>query len=251
MLNKVIGMIGIGLQVFILTGCAVVGSSKVDTSAIRTSYKAVYDGATQELNYSATFMVGDGFGTYVILEGGSEVEVDDRPLSIETSIFNDVSYIAQLRPAPLSELTKDHHFVFVSAKCEGAACGSSPQTFQNTFRFPNAIALADSQKKVANTLSPFAVSWVLKDKIQSHESVYAQLSRETSSGISRRSAYASHANGASGVVIFTTQDLASFGAGPAELQICREYYSSSIQAPAAGGDLTTRYCSGKTDISVD
>jgi len=241
----------IGLQMLLFTGCAVVGSSKVDPSTIYTTYKAQYDARLRELSYSASFQVGEGFATEVMLDGGSDVRIDGASMSIETSILNQISYTSTYRNVNSEELNKTHTFVFTNTRCQESTCSGTGETFQNTFRLPSAIALAKIKTQTPSRATALTLTWATADTIRTRESVYAELSRNTSEASSSRTAYASHPSGSSGNVTFSTEDLVSFGPGPAELRVCHEYYSSSIQAPAAGGSLRLLYCSEAIDINID
>ncbi|OFZ22000.1 MAG: hypothetical protein A2X94_16215 [Bdellovibrionales bacterium GWB1_55_8] len=251
MLHKVIGLFG---AVFFLSGCAVVGSSKVDPSAIQTSYRASYSEQSGRLSYEATFQVGDGFGTYVQFDDGSEVKIDSQLMVLSDTLFNQISYIASVSSvAPgADDLTKTHVFSYKNAQCQQGACGTSSEIFQNSFRIPARVFIAEEQDKTASPQAAFLVHWGTSDRIQSNERIYAYISQPTTQGGERQhSRIASNAQGSSGVIEFAALDMANFVTGPAEVWVCREGYSSSIQSPSEGGSLSAGYCSKRVSLNID
>src|SRR4051812_5469127 len=76
----------------LLSGCEMENATSVDQERIYTSYGISYDAFEQKLRASATFYFGGPTGTYLILDGQSDVQIDGTSLQKETTFLNQVSY---------------------------------------------------------------------------------------------------------------------------------------------------------------
>ena len=249
MLHKMIGLLGVG--VLFLSGCAVVESSKVDPSAVQTTYRASYDEQNRELSYQASFQVGNDLGTYVRFDDGSEVRIDSRAMMVE-DFLGMISYRATLKSPSSEELSKTHTFAYKNVQCQGGACGNPSDVFQNSFRLPGRIFVDEAQDKTASLKAPFVVRWRVADQVGSGENISATLrqggSRSADEHVSTISDLS--VQGASGTVIIPLETMAKLTLGSAEIWICRESVLREIESPSDDGRLTTEYCSKRASLKI-
>jgi hypothetical protein len=240
--EKMMKRVGIGgllaAIAFFGSGCAVVGSSQVDPSTVWTKYAASFDAGSGQLELSATFTVGGEFGTFLELDGPSEVRADDAVMTEEKGIFNDVHYVRRVS-ATAEDLLHDYRLTYVN---------NAGQSFANLIRAAGDVAIGAGQAAQASLRARYLARWEARDPVRAGETVTATLTRTGPEGGGSALKTATDP-GSTGQIVFEPEDLATIGAGPARLTICRSISREPAEAPK-GGRIESSYCSAPFALTV-
>jgi hypothetical protein len=236
------------LLLWIGSGCAKTSSSDVNPSQIYTAYEATYryggagypaDSATPILKVTATFNVAGSTGTYVQLDGQSQVSVNGSVLTENEDIINQVTYVREKDGASDSDAGAAFSFVYTD---------NDGKQYQNTLTLPPPALIANAAGSIYSLSSALRVYWSASTAVASSETLIAYL--EKVDGTYVVSSQSDASSGTAGQIVIDVTSLQPATPGAALLSVCRSRYGSPAQAPAAGGSITVTRCSPKVPVTL-
>lgn len=216
-----------------LAACSNVDSSQVVPTEIHTSYATEYSDDDGMLRVTAHFAVGGSLGTNVVLDEGSYVTFDGERLRRDIGIVGTVAYgYERFRPGH-DELSAFHELEYVDNR---------GRIYRNSVRLPSAIQV---QVMPVAPGADIAVRWTSDESLDPQESISASLTPR--SGVDPVFA-SDNLGGRDGWVYFRRGDWEKHAGREVLLNLCRRRSTSGINAPSAGGFLSTHYCARKIPV---
>lgn len=227
----------------LVSGCAKELSSKVAQDRIYTDYRLVYDDTSRELKGTATFYFGNSTGTFLELDGASQVTFDGTLMTKNVTLLNSVSYESTLGSPSASQLSGDHTFVYTNN--DGVKYTNSLRGL-GTLKSQYPASVSSAASLVFSWTSSY--EWK-KDWLQLR---YSGRRTDTNKDVSGSEPVPIPSYGATtGVVTVTADHLKAWGPGAFKVQICRETSDVTLaQATAAGGAMSAKTCDSKSEVKV-
>lgn len=217
----------------IFTSCGQVSSEDIEQDIIKTNYFLNYDAQTTQLEASGSFTIGGISPTYVVLDGSSNLKVNNVSATFDINLFGQVSYVYKKNTTHNTAV--NYQFKYTNR---------DDDIFTNNITLPSAVSLT-ALTSIESTES-LSVSWNVTEPSDQAGSMIM---------------YLSHDNGSitkildeglvTGLEEFTIEELLLLRGQKVSIRICRSKYNNTIQHPGSGGSISSRYCSIKKQVTLN
>lgn len=232
--------------ILLATGCAKTTSSNINQGQIYTAYEATYryggpgyttDSSTPILRLSATFNVAGPTGTYVQLDGQSQVTVNGSTMTENQDLINQVFYTHEKDAAVEADAQQSYAFTYTD---------NDGKQYQNTLSIPPTITVANAASTSYSLAAPLHISWSAPTPVATSETLTGYV--EKTDGSYFVSSQSGTVSGNSGDIIVGSDSLGTATAGNAMIYVCRSRSGVPAQAPSVGGSISVTRCSPKIAV---
>lgn len=215
--------------------CARDNSSNVNQQRVYTHYSLNYDMSSSKVEGVSRFNFGGSTGTYLQLDGNSNVTFNGEKMDMVNGAFNDVYYtktVSASAPAGTRE------FVMVYTDNNG-------KTFENKFLIVNLTLTSSPATAVIS--NGYEIAWS-SPSVNEESEIQVTFTKNENTSISAYQKVPSKI--ASGTMLVSPEKLRELGAGTSSVKVCREIFYPSITAPEVGGDAHSKSCAPTFTVSV-
>lgn len=234
MFTKTLQTLGLGLGLWLLSGCSTATESCVDVNQDRIyqSLSSSYDVTTNTTSVSARMTFGDSSGTTLAMKGNckvihSQYSLSEGALAELTGTSYNGSATGQLL---------DHTFTFTD---------NDSKSYTNSFSI-GTIAFNGSSFTLSKSTDS-TVAFDLVPALGSGESIYLRVQDESDSS----NQYAFTSTSSASPITVKATDLVRIVAGTKRMQLERRITGSLTQAASAGGSTAATYVSAWVAVTVN
>jgi opacity protein-like surface antigen len=225
--------------VVLVVGCSIVDSDQVSPDTVYMSWWGQYSEDQARMEWSATYMVGGGYCTYLELTGRSNSTVNGESMAPHHGILNTIDYEWSRVFAQASSPQQTYVLQYTD---------TAGKAYSNTVSLPPRPWVDSAQNtNVSLSSKNYDVKWDTASSVGGSDTLQATISM---TGVTV-TAYEDDPAGASGKLRFKKEQLSQLKPGSARLRICVTRSSGLSQVPPRGGNLSLSYCSVSTGLKID
>ncbi len=216
----------------LFVSCGKVSSEDIEQDIIKTNYSVVYDQETSQLEASGTFTIGGLNPTYVVLDGTSNLKVNNQSTSFDINLLGQVSYLYK-RSIPFNQ---NVNYQFKYTNRDG-------DEYVNSINLPSSVSFETPVSIETN--QDLVVRWDVSQSSDSATSMSLYIDHENGSLF-----YSLDESLSNGELEVKSQDLMLYIGQTISIRICRTKSTSQIQHPGEGGSIKSKFCTAKKNVVI-